>query len=89
MTPCPFPTNYVGAYRKVFDGHSWLYTFTNGLGASVVCHKHSYGYPYLWELAVLKDGEVCYTTPITNDVIGHLTEDEVAWFLDKIASFKS
>lgn len=89
MTQCPFPTEHVGTYRKIFDGHGWTFIFSNSYGASVVCHKHSYGFPYLWELAVLKDGNLCYTTPITDNVVGHLTEDEVAWFLEKIANLRS
>jgi len=32
----------------------------------------------LWELAVIgKDGSLCYDTPITDDVLGYLTEEEV------------
>jgi hypothetical protein len=44
-----------------------------------------------WELAVIKfkgkesnNFELCYDTPITNDVIGYLTEDEVEEILKKI-----
>ena len=38
----------------------------------------------LFELAVLKDGNICYSTPITNDVIGNLTADEVTKYLRQI-----
>ena len=56
-----------------------VYQFPNGYGASVVKHRGSYGYEKgLWELAVLDfDGSLCYTTEITNDVIGHLNDPEV------------
>jgi len=44
-----------------------------------------------WELAVIKfksekndDFELCYDTSITDDVIGHLTEEEVEKILHKI-----
>jgi len=41
----------------------------------------------LFEVAVLdKDGELCYDTPITDDVIGYLTFQEVADTLKKIES---
>lgn len=61
-------------------------TFENGYGASVVKHEYSYGgKDGLYELAVLdKDGELCYNTPITNDVIGYLREIDVTDVMEKI-----
>ena len=62
-----------------------VYEFDNGYGASVIRHKGSYGYAQgKWELAVLEGGELCYTSPITDDVIGHLSEDEVELILKQI-----
>lgn len=64
--------------------------FNNGYGASVVCHDFSYGGDNgLAELAVLKedtdgDWHLCYDTPITDDVIGHLSSKEVDKLLKKI-----
>lgn len=62
------------------------YKFPNGYGASVIRHQGSYGNKKgLWELAVLgQDGELCYSTPITDDVIGHLNDPEVDRLLRKI-----
>jgi len=53
--------------------------FENGFGASVVCHSFSYGGDAgLYELAVLdNDGEITYETDVTDDVIGHLTPEQV------------
>jgi hypothetical protein len=67
------------------DGvHSIVY-FNNGYGASIVKTDRSYGGKEgLYELAVLFDGLISYDTPITNDVIGFLTEDEVTELLQKI-----
>ena len=50
------------------------YKFDNGFGASVVSHDFSYGGDKgLLELAVLgKDDELCYSTPVTSDIEGHL-----------------
>jgi len=64
------------------------YKFNNGYGASVICNSTSYGNAMgLFEVAVLdKDGELCYDTPITDDVIGYLTFQEVADTLKKIES---
>lgn len=69
------------------DGIQYIYMFENGYGASVVCHRFSYGGPQgLFELAVLSNytGDLIYDTPITNDVLGHLTIEEVEEVLDKI-----
>ena len=62
--------------------------FDNGYGASVVSHNFSYGGKQgLYEIAILdNEGQICYDTPITNDVIGHLTEEDVTEVLIKIQS---
>lgn len=66
--------------------------FPNGYGASIVIGPFTYGGKEgLYELAVVKvldpvtkDTELCYTTPITSDVVGYLTPDEVTETLAKI-----
>jgi hypothetical protein len=59
--------------------------FDNGYGASVISTSFSYGGKHgLYELAVLKDGDLCYTTPITNDVLGWLNESDVNKILTDI-----
>jgi hypothetical protein len=72
-------------------GTQIIHRFDNGYGASVVRHEFSYGGPQgFWELAVLRfkpgaeDGSLTYSTPITSDVLGHLTDDEVAEALGQI-----
>lgn len=62
-----------------------IYLFANGYGASVIKNSYSYGHEYgLYELAVMKDGRLCYDTPITDNVIGYLTADKVAEHLSRI-----
>lgn len=60
--------------------------FENGFGVSVIKHKYSYGGPDgLYELAILdSDGEITYDTPITDDVIGYLTEEGVTQLMTEI-----
>lgn len=45
--------------------------FENGYGISAVYLNGA------WEIAVLKDGSLCYDTPITDDVIPGLEWDDV------------
>lgn len=76
----------------IHDGIQKLYSFENGYGASVVRHRYSYGgRDGLWELAVIRFGsdgdyELVYDTPITSDVLGHLSDSEVEDVLRKIAA---
>jgi hypothetical protein len=65
-------------------------TFENGYGASVVQTFFSYGGEEgLYELAVLdSNGDLTYSTPITNDVLGHLSEDDVTKVLEQIQNLK-
>jgi len=59
--------------------------FDNGYEVSVVKSPYSYGGDRgLYELAVFKDGEICYDTPITDDVIGYLRPTDVTDVMEKI-----
>jgi hypothetical protein len=62
--------------------------FPNGFGASVVKTPFSYGGKNgQYELAVFgQDGNITYDTPITNDVLGYLSETAVSTTLAKIQS---
>lgn len=77
---------------RTINGNSGVQTlvfFSNGYGASVVKHPWSYGNQEgLFEIAVLigdkSEWEICYTTVITDDVLGYLTDADVADVLQKI-----
>lgn len=61
--------------------------FDNGYTASVVRFHGSYGNEDgLYELAVMRNGRLDYTTAITNDVLGHLSESDVSDTLAQIAA---
>lgn len=67
------------------DGTQWLFKFENGYGASVITGGIAYGGKAgFFELAVMKGDELCYDTPITDDVVGWLKSDEVNKLLDII-----
>ena len=52
--------------------------FENGYGVSVIRSSYSYGGDRgLYEMAVMRDGDIDYSTPVTDDVLGHLSEAEV------------
>ena len=89
----------MGAYTPDDESHSrcfvtstYEFYFKNGYGASVTRGMNSYGGKEgLWELAVLKYRkevwgywDICYDTPITNDVIGGLDVAGVEKLLKRI-----
>ena len=84
-----------GAFKKnkLNGGVQYLFFFPNFYGASVVRHRGSYGSASgLWELAVVRytaappaaKWSLTYRTPITDDVMGRLSEAEVKDVLDQI-----
>lgn len=97
MSDCPFtlPDGATVTFRQhpIGSGDHYRVKFPNGRGASIVRFTlgdgfgGSYGADQgLWELGVLdRDGRLDYNTPITNDVIGWLSDDEVSGILARIA----
>jgi len=76
-----FKPTTVGIQAKMF--------FDNGYGLSVVKGIGSYGYEdNLYEMAVIKgtenDWEICDDTPITDDVLGRLTEYYVTKYMREV-----
>jgi len=78
--------------RTLHGGPQKIFRFANGFGASVIRNEFSYGSADgLWELAVIKfDGDgakfgLTHETPITDDVLGHLTDQAVEDTLQKIS----
>lgn len=82
---------------KTFDDlkfypHGWavdakhaVLHFDNGYGCSVLIGNDFYSDGIeTYELAVLHDDLICYDTPITDDVLGYLTKEEVTIVMKKI-----
>lgn len=71
-------------------GEHALATYPNGYGVSVVRFYGSYGWPDLYEVAVIEVAgdrwNLTYETPITNDVIGHLTPAGVSDIMAQVAA---
>ena len=68
---------------------AWL-MFPNGYGASIINTSFSYGSEDgLWELAVLTKEGICYSTPITDDVVGSCSEDDILRLCQQIFALAS
>ena len=95
------PANGVVTRRNreewIGSGVQYVVWFPNGYAASLVCGPWTYGGDAgLWELAVVISDEMvpndpwrfgmCYDTPVTDDVIGHLTSTDVNHLLQQIAT---
>ncbi len=71
------------------DGVQALHFFPNGYGVSVVRFPGSYGFAEgLYEVAVLKGDankyDLCYDTPVTDDVMGHRDEQDVEIIMEEV-----
>ena len=84
------------SYTFDSGGEHWVYRFPNNYGASVIRTIFSYGNSKgLYELAVIKwqsldmdAWNIEYTTPITDDVIGSCTADDIGKLLNQIKELK-
>ncbi len=68
------------------SGTRAVISFDNGYSASVITGNWSYTdeeHPY--EIAVMAKGAICYSTPITEDVVGYLTENAANEILEQIS----
>jgi len=78
------------------QGKQAVMFFDNGYGVSVVRFEAMFGGGYgsytnnesEWELAILignsKGADICYTTPITDDVLGYLEETKVTEIMAEV-----
>ncbi len=65
-------------------------SFDNGYSVSVIQGTFSYtDGTNEYELAIKKHGKFCYDTPITNDVLGHLSKEEVTEVMKKVQELKN
>jgi len=58
--------------------------FDNGYGVSVINGKGAYASESTYEVAVLLDGNLCYTSGLTTDVLGYQTEEDVTMIMIKL-----
>lgn len=80
--------------HPIGDGVQALHFFSNEYGVSVVKFPGSYGYEQdLYEVAVLKGTEknwnICYDTPVTDDVMGHRDEQDVEIIMEEVEALNA
>jgi hypothetical protein len=70
----------------LFDGVRIYATFPNGYSASIIKHGFSKGSRQgMYEGAVYFGGKIVYDTPITDDVVGYLSEMEAVEFAESVS----
>ena len=77
--------------KAIHNGTQVIVFFENNYGASIIKHKFSYGNDEgLFEIAVLKgtmeSWDITYDTPITDDVLGHQTSEDIKNVLEEISN---
>lgn len=76
--------------HQIKDGVQAKHFFENGYGVSVVRFPGSYGFEQdLYEVAVIKGNadkyEICYDTPVTDDVLGHRDEQDIENIMEEVS----
>lgn len=62
--------------------------FENGYGISVVNGKYAYCSEGTYEVAVLKNGSLCYSTDITDDVLSYQSECDITGVMLKLQNME-
>lgn len=71
--------------HSIGNGLQAVMNFDNNYGVSVVKFNGSYGFNSdLWEVAILYKDALTYNTDITDDVLGHQTEQDVTDVMKKV-----
>lgn len=70
--------------HEIFCGTIAKYEFPNGYGVSVVESDFTYNDKDTYEVAITHNGSLTYNTPITKDVLGFQTPEDINELLDTI-----
>lgn len=73
-------------YPKIYaDAKHAILNFPNGYGVSVLFGDVFYSNGIdSYEVGILKDGVLCYSTPITDDVIGYVSKEGVTRIMKQV-----
>jgi hypothetical protein len=87
MVPATPPKGEYEQVERGGFGRQMLATFPNGYGASIIQGPYSYGGPEgKYEIAVMHPSSLCYASPVTSDVIGWQSPEQVVAKLHEIAA---
>lgn len=64
------------------------YDFPNGYGISVVNGECAYCDEDTYEVGILKDGNLCYNTTLTSDVLSYQTPDDIDSILKVLEKYE-
>lgn len=77
-----------GPHKLGVGIHAIMY-FDNGYGVSVVCGELFYSNGIdTYEVAILHNGDITYSTDITEDVLGRQTADQVSEIMRRVQKLK-
>jgi len=78
--------DFDNVFHTVEVGLHMIKRFENGYGVSIIQTQYSYGGKNeKYEMAVLNHGGgICYTSGITDDVLGHLTLEECDSYIHQV-----
>jgi hypothetical protein len=78
---------YLERERPHLNGVQRLYKFASGFKLSLVNSPMLHAYPFAWEAAVIgPDGDITYSTPLTDDVEVFQSDDEANAFIERAAA---
>lgn len=75
------------AYNPLADA-AYRVSLPNGYGVSLIRGGPAYSGPDTWEVAVTCNGVLCYDTPVTDDVLGYQTDQDVARVLEQLEALE-
>ena len=73
-------------HRSFTNGKMASLNFDNGFGVSVINGEGAYAGVGTWEVAILYNDLLCYTSGITEDVIGWQTPRQVTSVMKQVQS---
>ena len=75
--------------RKSGDGIYAHYKFPNGYGISVIRSSYSYSDENTYEVAIIHNNDLTFSTPLTNNVLSYQTPEDINKLLEIIEKWNT